>query len=86
MKIPLLLQATPKRGLIGPKVPVDFGKWRVVSDLDDSIVHIQYDSPQKGGFIVLNDKRFETEEKITMFALFSEVGSEKSVSVYLEKV
>ena len=84
MRIPLLLHATPRRGLKGPTVPVMSGKWRVISDLGDTIAHIQYNSPH--GFNIVHGQEFELETGEDLHVIIGEAGSEDSVSVYIEEI
>lgn len=86
MRIPLLLHATPRRGLKGPTIPVVSGKWRVISDLGDSIAHIQYNSPQPSGVNVVNGCEFELEYGVDMSVIIGEVGKEESISIYIEEI
>jgi len=83
--MPLLLNAIPKRGLVGPTVPVSSGKWRVTTDIKDSIAHIQCDSPL-GGLNVVNDMIMDIKESSLYRVRITEVGSEKSVSVFIKEV
>ena len=85
MQIPLLLNAIPRRGMTGPTVPVNSGKWRVTTDLEDSLIHIQCDSPL-GGFNVVEGYEFELKGSCFLKARVGEVGDEKSLSVWIREV
>ena len=85
MQIPLLLNAIPRRGLVGPTVPVNIGKWRVTTDIEDSMAHIQCDSPL-GGVNVVNGMEFVVEELSLYKVRIVELGSEKSVSVFIKEI
>ena len=91
MKIPLIFNANPlglsKR--TPAKIPLDAGRWRIISEnLIDSILGIRYGPPSgfHSSYVLDGILEFRMEKPGVAYVEVRTPGSERSISVYLERI